>query len=993
MTSRPTRALPSTTIQRVLVFRKVRDLTDAEWDALLGGSWEDAQPWDVGDPPIMQRLWAALGLSDAPPPPPAEDQPGEGKSLLLDRPLDELPVLDDFRWNAAASESTPIAVIVWWLALFVVGLAAWPLTFGLFCGWRDRGYLLSRSLGLLLVGYLVWIAASLQVGENSLPFIRLALGLVALASLVVWWRQRAALGNFVQTRWRLLLLNEGIFLAAFLLFVAFRIANPDIWQPWQGGEKFMEFAFLNGILRSAHFPPLDPYFAGGTINYYYYGQYLVTLLIKLTGIASSVAFNLAIPTIFALTVGNVFSLGYNLAGDLSDRVAQPDPATEDEDVPRRRWTPALTGGLLAAFFVALLGNVDGGGQVVRRLAEQSASAFQSNLPGLQTGVKAVSGLARVIGPGEISGYNYWDPSRVIPFTINEFPYWSFIFADLHPHMIGIPFTVLFLGLAYTLLRRGRQDAVVAAKSVVAAIPAPAAEVEGENQPRPVPTSSTGRGLTGLIALLTGNGLYPAMALVLGALAVINTWDLPTYFGLAVLVWLVREWRLGRLASNPVRALLRTAIFAAALLVLALLLYAPFFASYSPIAASGVGINPLKGEAGPWLRMWGFLFFLAATFVLVELRRRLAAWASDPDEPAPGSHGQDARDPALLRWLRLALNNVPRLARLVELTPDLSARGLGALAVTVLVAALLWLAGWQVPALLVLPLAGALALLWRRSGSDGRAFVVVLVFTSFLVLVGVEFIYLKDHLQGGEWRRMNTLFKFYIQVWVMLALAGAVTLPGLWRFVHARWRPVWRVLWTIALGYLLVLSLAFLLFGTQARLNDRFPEANGRPAVGTLDGMAYMQAGRYYWHPDAAQASSTEIELRYDYEALNWLLDNVTGTPLVAEAPIGYYREGGLRVASFTGFPTFIGFHQEGEQRYGDQTGPRRGLAEEFWRTPDPARAGQIIDELGVDYIYAGRLEQITTPAEGIAKFDKMVQQGALEIVYQNDQVTIYRVAS
>ena len=308
------------------------------------------------------------------------------------------------------------------------------------------------------------------------------------------------------------------------------------------------------------------------------------------------------------------------------------------------------------------------------------------------------------------------------------------------------------------------------------------------------------------------------------------------------------------------------------------------------------------------------------------------------------------------------------------------------------AGLLWLTGWQVPAVLLLPLLGAFVLLWRRRASSESLFVSVLLFTAFLVLMGVEFVYLKDHLQGGEWRRMNTLFKFYIQVWVMLGLGAAVALPATWSFVQGRWKPVWRVLWTGTFIYLLVLSLVFLLAGTRARLDDRFPPENGRPAVGTLDGMAYMSAGTYTWHPDPALAPSTRIELSYDYDALRWLLDNVEGTPVVAEALIGYYREGGLRVASFTGFPTLLGFHQEGEQRYGWQTGQRRGLAEEFWRTTDPARASELIDELGIDIIYVGQLETIVTPPESLAKFQAMAESGDLKVLYSNDKVIIYQVA-
>ena len=635
---------------------------------------------------------------------------------------------------------------------------------------------------------------------------------------------------------------------------------------------------------------------------------------------------------------------------------------------------ALTA-LLAAFFVAMLGNVDGGAQVMRKLAALSTSSFESNLPGIETTVRALGGLARVIGPERLPGYNYWDPSRVIPNTINEFPYWSFLFADLHPHMIGIGFTVLFLALAFCLLsRQGGQPA-----------------------PHMADGSRVWAGY--VLRAATGDGLYVVLALALGGLAVINTWDLPTYFGLAVLIWLMREWRSGRLAAAPVQALVRTALFSLALLGTALLFYWPFFANYQALASSGVGVTPQSSELGKWLNMWGFLGFVAVSFVLVELRRRGSRYGPFGDAYWEASRrdstsGSAARDPLILRWLRLALDRFGDLARLVALTPRLSLNSLLSIGVAAAAAAALLLLDRDVAAVLLLPLLGAFLLLWRRSVRPEAAFVTALVFTGLLVLFGVELFYLKDHLQGGDWRRMNTLFKFYIQVWVMLALAAAVALPGIWDFIRRRWQPVWRWLWVAAFVWLLALSLVFLVAGTPARLDDRFPEDGGvanRPAVGTLDGMAYMQAGTYTWHPDAALAPTTRIELSHDYDALRWMLDTIEGTPVVAEALIGYYREGGLRVASFTGFPTLLGFHQEGEQRYGWQTGPRRSQAEEFWRTTDPAQAQQLMAELGIDYIYLGQLERIVYPPESLAKFEQMAAEGQLEVVYSNEQVTIYQV--
>jgi len=1046
---------------RVLVFRKVRELSDAEWDALLGNSWLGAQPWDVGEETFLQRIWPDSSKSAAGAAPKPEPEPGEGKSLLLAEPLSQLPVVQDFRWNRLASSSTPLAVLVWWLAISLIGWIAWPLTFSLFRSMHDRGYLLSRSLGWLLLGWLVWIGASLRVVQFRTPVIAAALGLMALLSLILWLRRRAAMAQFWRQQKRLILGGEALFAAAFLLFVAFRIANPDIWQPWNGGEKFMEFAFLNAILRSPYFPPLDPYFAGGVINYYYYGLYLVALLIKLTGIASSVAFNLAIPTVFALAVVNVWSLAYNLARrGRPERAAEaPDQAPEasgDPDAPassQRR--PALVA-LLASFFVAMLGNVDGGAQMVRKLAALSGSSFESNLPGLQTAVTAAGGLVKVLGPERLPSYAYWDPSRVIPETINEFPYWSFLFADLHPHMIGIGFTVLFLALAWSMLTSAR---------------------------RPAPALAEGwRAWTGyVVAAATGDGLYLALALVLGALAVINTWDLPTYFGLAVLIWLMREWRAGRLAASPVQTLVRAALFAGGLLAGALLLYLPFFANYQALASSGVGVTPRSSELGKWLNVWGFLGFLTLSFVAVELRRRGSRHGADgsrygadaystdgaprglssglraddshegndsqrietqesrygadgsrygadaysthgasrglssglrADDSHEGNdsqrietqesrHGADAystdgapRDPLFLRWLRLALDDLNRLPRLAQRTQRLSLNSLLAVAAAAAVAVLLLLIDRQVAAVLLLPLLAAFLLLWRHSAERETQFVAALVFTGLLVLFGVELFYLKDHLQGGDWRRMNTLFKFYIQVWVMLALAAAVALPDIWRFIRRRWGPVWRVLWGVIFVWLLALSLVFLVLGTPMRLKDRFPENSSganQPPVGTLDGMAYMQVGTYTWHPDPALAPTTRIELRHDYDALRWMLDHIEGAPVVAEALIGYYREGGLRVASFTGFPTLLGFHQEGEQRYGWQTGARRSQAEAFWNTTDVAQAQQLMAELGIDYIYIGQLERIVYPAESLAKFEQMAAAGLLEVAYSNDQVTLYRV--
>jgi uncharacterized membrane protein len=244
--------------------------------------------------------------------------------------------------------------------------------------------------------------------------------------------------------------------------------------------------------------------------------------------------------------------------------------------------------------------------------------------------------------------------------------------------------------------------------------------------------------------------------------------------------------------------------------------------------------------------------------------------------------------------------------------------------------------------------------------------------------------------------MNTLFKFSVPAWLLLGIACGVMLPRLWHELSRL--PGWvRALWRSALVFAVLAGLLFLPLGIPARVKDRFPGA--RPPIGTLDGMEYMTVGRLAW-PDAQH----EIDLAYDYLAIRWLLDHVAGTPVVAEAPAGgymvdgqsvtadYYRAGGLRAASFTGLPTFVGQHQY-EQRPGDQVGQRTQVGQEFFATIDIERARELMRQLRVGYVYVGPLERFLFRPESLRKFDALVEQGELEPAYQNQQVTIYRVVA
>jgi len=758
------------------------------------------------------------------------------------------------------------------------------------------------------------LGASLKVVKNSLSVIWGAIILLALVSFWLFRRRRGAMVAFCREKKGLIVAGELIFGLAFLFFVGLRILNPDLWQPWTGGEKSMEIAFLNAVLRSPYFPPHDPYFAGGYVNYYYYGYFIVALLIKLTGVLPQIAFNLAIPTLFALTVVSLFSLGYNLSEG-------------------RRWVA----GLAAAAFVALVGNLDPVLQILRGLSRAGGVNLGGQVPllGMVKGIFVGAGQV-LFKRADWPSLDYWRSTRVVPYTINEFPYFSFLFADLHPHMMAIPFALFSLALGVNLALGARRE-----------------------------RDFRGGGLWNILFRLADflslRRLLElgVICLSLGAVAVINTWDFPTYLGLIFLALLIWGYIVGRL-----RGLVTGAILFIPLPLLSLLLYLPFFTHYEALYV-GLGRVREQTKLGAFLTIWGFFLFLSASFLASEaLRLGILGRALRLARSATEHRGR------FWRWFRLYM----RVARSISLVSALA----------ILLLALLYLAlSRQWVLLLASPLVLlSCGLLFRRDASPRELLVYALIFTGLLILSGCEVIYLRDFLDGGPYRRMNTLFKFYIQVWVLLGLAMGVGVTHVWRYLReAAWG--WpRKVWLVCLSLLLSMVLLYPILGTPARLRDRFSGA--RPPVGTLDGLAYMTVGSFIW-PDGRH----RIELKYDYEAIMWLLDNVKGLPVILEAPLSYYRAGALRVASYTGFPTVVGFHQN-EQRYGWMVSERELGVRTLYDSPDLEQALELLDRYHVSYIYVGQLERIEYSAEGLAKFEAM-RGKYLDLVYENPKVKVYRV--
>ncbi|MDO8490622.1 MAG: DUF2298 domain-containing protein, partial [Dehalococcoidia bacterium] len=193
------------------------------------------------------------------------------ESQLLLSPADAEAQQSGGAWSEIFSrDSLPnqLPVLFWLLVVEMFSLAALPLTMYLFRSFADRGYILAKTIGILVIAYLTWLAASVHVLTFSAGTTMLALLILALSSGFLALRFRAELADFVRRRWGVIALGEVVFLVAFLAFYLIRLMNPDLWHPYRGGEKPMDFAYLNAVIKSTYMPPYDPWLSGGYLNYY-----------------------------------------------------------------------------------------------------------------------------------------------------------------------------------------------------------------------------------------------------------------------------------------------------------------------------------------------------------------------------------------------------------------------------------------------------------------------------------------------------------------------------------------------------------------------------------------------------------------------------------------------------------------------------------------------------------------------------------------------------
>ena len=842
-------------------------------------------------------------------------------------------------------------VLQWWLIFLLMGLGFLPLATYVFRGFDDGGWMFAKTIGdggwmfaktigLFLVSWLVWTLNCTGLAlfqQSTIVITLLVLAAVNYASLFIFRkmqtkrRRTGASGPAdheisVST----ILIEEAVFFALFGLWVYIIGFKPEAY----GTEKFMDYGFMTAMTRSLTMPFEDMWFAGSKVNYYYGGQYIATLLVKMTGVTTGEGYNLMRAIVASLSFCLPASLGCQLmrdklearhadhagrahsgkSGASSEKQAVSGGTESKKRADRRSKLPYLTGALAGAA-VACCGN---GHYVIYGI------------------IKPI--IARVMG----RSYSYWfpDSTRYIGYnpdvgdkTIHEFPAYSTVLGDLHAHYVNIIFVVTVIAIVYAWARKVRMPEVnpfsAAAARAGTAISTAGGEIAaGKGQgTQPAADGASedsaadrsllesgiraakkyfGRGgraqgsfrftteeVLQLISpeiLLVGLIISPEILLVglmTGVFRWTNYWDFPIYYvtcGSILFFVNLRTYR-----RKLPKFIFIMAMEALVMLAVGAVCALPFTANFDMIS-SHVGLTHSHTAFYQLAVLWGLPFACCIAYIvglILDRRQEMNRLSGTGADRCGGyAHHLDTPDLAVLMWSLCAMG------------------------------------------LVFLP----------------------------------EVIYVKD-IYGGDYYRANTMFKLTYQAFILFgvcmayiitrALAGASIRPHM----SVARRRVVRLISAAALVCLLltggyIFKACSSWFGNVLRPENRV----------STDASVFVSES-----------------FLSDFEAISWLNTHVSGTPTILEAPGDSYSDY-ERVSVATGLPTVAGWYVHEWLWRSDTVELNQRLAdiETIYTSTDAAAVKALIEKYNIAYIYIGRLEREKYPS-----LNDTLLQSIGETVYSN----------
>ncbi|OGK61880.1 hypothetical protein A3G65_02720 [Candidatus Roizmanbacteria bacterium RIFCSPLOWO2_12_FULL_37_7b] len=315
---------------------------------------------------------------------------------------------------------------IWYFVLLILGLVFFPITKRFFHSFYDFGYPFAKTIGIILVSYSIYVLSTFRLLTFSQMSLYIILGVFTIINFKLFSKENLTKKNRVL----FLIIEEVVFFCSLLFWTYIRSQEPSI----RGLEKFMDFGFINSVIRGSYLPAQDIWLAGHSINYYYFGHITGGVLTKLSNIPSYITYNLILATLFALGITQSFSLVLNLI-----YVGL-----------KNNFKLSLVGGILASFLVNFGGNLHTIYSFTKGYPNESPVPFWT-LPAKFT----LGQLLHIKTALDQLPVGYWYPNatRFIPYTIHEFPLYSYVVADLHGHVFDIPFVLLTIAVLLVILNQ------------------------------------------------------------------------------------------------------------------------------------------------------------------------------------------------------------------------------------------------------------------------------------------------------------------------------------------------------------------------------------------------------------------------------------------------------------------------------------------------------------------------------------------------------------
>lgn len=828
-----------------------------------------------------------------------------------------------------------ISVLSWSLIIFIFGIGVFPLAAKIFNRFGSGGFVLSQALGIILTSLLVWTLTYMKAARFNLPFV---IGAFVLLSAVCWGikpLREAAFDKITEPFFpERAVIEELALLVIFCLMCYFKGFLPDI----NGQEKYMDYGFIMSMLRNDTLPANDMWLAGNSINYYYFGQFMWALVIKCSFIKSSVAYNLAMCTATALPFAMAFSFGTMLIETAAAHGFHDSPL------------PKYLAGTLTGFAVSIWGN---------------SHSFFYDPDSIGHGLLSVFSKMG-FNVGSTDSFFYPDSTRYIgynpeitvnggDYTIEEFPFYSYLIGDLHAHVISMMVVLIIACLMLSLINS-------------------AAYPDGGEMKLKRSFANLKLGTGRLAEEFKTMVTLPFLmsSLLLGAAQMTNYWDFLFYFIFCSMAVLIVNIRISKVfadiwgivyflintsfilsfylvsGSNPLLlialesvlmvfaylfsvldpcALSRTAFQMSFMFTAGHIVALPFNLKFDMISNS---LGKVKNTSDPYQ-----LFILWGTHVIICLV--FFVWVIvTKNYPLTGTKKKAAQSSGTTEVITKDMNRD----------------------------------GWTNP---------IQKFFGRRNIAD--IFVCGIIVAALLFIAAPEIFYVRDIYTDG-YLRSNTMFKFTFAAFILLSESMCYAAVRFIWFVTKKGRYSSPALVT---GFISIILMVIPAHYTMVSLTQRCSDLNRENYIG-LDGTAYI-----------AEHTSTDAEEEYEgnlvcyLKAAEWFNQNVKGSPVICEGYGDSYTDHCI-ISAYTGLPTVFGwqthewlwrFHgvvdkqsdklvsDPEEDVWDNIIAPRQEDVDTIYEEDDKDAIQALINKYKIEYIVLGSMEYKKFESENEDLFREM----------------------